>query len=89
MRAVPTGRCEAAIRAPTGRAVDVAITEDALVIRLKDGRVLSAPLAGFPRLRDATKQQRAGWELIGDGIGLRWPDLDEDVSVAGLLGLPD
>lgn len=59
------------------------------MVRLRDGRVLSVPLAWFPRLRDATSQQRSGWELTGEGIGLHWPELDEDISVAGLLGLPD
>lgn len=77
------------VSAPAARADDVTFTDDALVVRLRDGRVLSVPLAWFPRLRDATREQRSGWELTGDGIGLHWPELDEDISVAGLLGLPD
>jgi len=77
------------ISAPAARAGDVTFTADALVLRLRDGRVLSVPLAWVPRLRDATRGQRSSWELTGDGIGLHWPDLDEDLSVAGLLGLPD
>ena len=77
------------VSAPAARAADVSFTEDALVVRLRDGRVLSIPLAWFPRLRDATNEQRSSWELTGDGIGLHWPALDEDLSVAGLLGLPD
>jgi hypothetical protein len=77
------------VSAPSARAVDLAFTDDALVLRLRDGRVLSVPLAWFPSLRDATKEQRSGWHLIGDGIGFHWPELDEDISVAGLLGLPD
>lgn len=64
-------------------------TEDALVIRLRDGRVLSVPLAWFPTLRKATIAQRSNWGLLGDGIGVHWPELDEDISIAGLLGLPD
>ena len=77
------------VSAPAARAVDVRFTDDALVVRMRDGRVLSVPLAWFPRLREATIQQRSSWELIGDGIGVHWPALDEDISVAGLLGLPD
>jgi hypothetical protein len=62
---------------------------DAFTVRLEDGRSLSVPLEWFPRLRDATSEQRSHGELIGPGIGIHWPDLDEDISVAGLLGLPD
>jgi len=47
------------------------------------------PLECFPRFRDATPETRKRWELIGRGLGIHWPDLDEDLSVAGLLGLPD
>ena len=75
--------------APTARAETVSFTADALVVHLKDGRVVSAPLDSFPRLRDATAAQRARWELIGRGIGIHWTELDEDISVAGLLGLTD
>ena len=77
------------VSAPAARAVDAGFTDDALVVRLKDGRVLSVPLAWFPRLRGATSEQRSDWQLTGDGTGLHWPALDEDLSVAGLLGLPD
>lgn len=70
---------------PTALHVDV--TDAALRVRLSDGRELSAPLEWFPRLRDATAAQRANWRLIGKGAGVHWPDLDEDVSVAGLLRL--
>jgi hypothetical protein len=71
------------------RATGLMLTDDALVVSLRDGRVLSVPLSWFPRLRDATAEQRARWELSGDGTGIHWPALDEDISVAGLLGLPD
>jgi Protein of unknown function (DUF2442) len=77
------------VSAPAARAGDIHFTDDALVVRLRDGRVLSVPLAWFPRLRDATSEQRTAWELTGDGVGIHWASLDEDISVAGLLGLPD
>jgi Protein of unknown function (DUF2442) len=67
------------------RAEDVWLTEDELTVALTDGRRVSVPLAWFPRLLHATAEQRAYWELLGDGEGIRWPDLDEDLSVAGIL----
>lgn len=67
------------------RAVDVRVTDDALVVRLADGRELSVPLAWFPKLQMATPPAREKWRLIGGGIGIHWPELDEDLSVAGLL----
>lgn len=54
-------------------------------IRLLDGREISVPLEWFPRLRDATDEQRNKWRLIGRGIGIHWDDIDEDISVASLL----
>jgi hypothetical protein len=66
-------------------AVDVHTTDTALHIVLADGRELDAPLEWFPRLRDATAQQRANWRLIGGGQGIHWPDIDEDIAVATLL----
>lgn len=74
---------------PAARAEAVSFTADALVIRLNDARVITTPLASFPRLRDATAAQRSKWTLIARGVGIHWTDLDEDISVAGLLGLPD
>jgi len=62
------------------------VTDDALQVRLVDGREIGAPLTWFPRLLTATPAQRANCELIGGGIGMHWPDIDEDLSVAGLLG---
>ena len=56
---------------------------------LEDGRSLAVPLEWFPRFRDATPETRKRWELIGRGLGIHWPDLGEDLSVAGLLGLRD
>ena len=67
------------------RAVDAAVSEDALTVRLADGREISVPLEWFPRLRNASPEQRRNWRLLGTGVGLHWPDLDEDISVAGLL----
>jgi hypothetical protein len=66
-------------------AQDVRITEDDLIVRLLDGRTISVPLAWFPRLLHASPEQRANFELLGDGEGIHWPELDEDLSVAGLL----
>jgi hypothetical protein len=66
-------------------ALDVSFTEDALQVRLADGREVRVPLAWFPRLLNATPEQRRNWQLIGGGIGVHWPDVDEDISVDGLL----
>jgi hypothetical protein len=67
------------------RADNVAITDAELTVSLKDGRTISAPLVWFPRLVDGSPDQRSNWELLGDGEGIHWPDLDEDLSVSGLL----
>ena len=74
---------------PNARARRVDLLPDVFVVHLEDGRSLTVPIEWFPHLRDATPAQRAEWELIGPGSGIHWPDLDEDISVAGLLGLPD
>ena len=70
------------------QALNVEFVDDSIRLILADGRDISAPLAWFPRLRDASDAQRANWPLIGRGEGVHWPDLDEDVSVNALLGLP-
>ena len=67
------------------QAVEVSCTDDVLCVVLADGRTISAPLAWFPRLIEATPSQRAPWEFIGGGIGIHWEALDEDISVASLL----
>jgi hypothetical protein len=67
------------------RAHTVRVTDDELVVQLVDGRRLGVPLALFPRLLHATSEQREKYELLGDGEGIHWPDLNEDLSVAGLL----
>ena len=66
-------------------AVEVTVTDDQLIVVLADGRELAAPLAWFPRLLDATPEQRRKWRLIGGGHGIHWADVDEDISVASLL----
>jgi uncharacterized protein DUF2442 len=70
---------------PDERVQDVRVTDDRLSVDLADGRTISVPLAWFPRLARATAAQRANWEICGGGYGVRWPDVDEDVSTAGLL----
>ena len=70
---------------PQPRATDVTVTADALKVVLVDGREVSVPLAWFPRLLHATETQRASWRLIGQGIGIHWPEIDEDISVEKLL----
>jgi hypothetical protein len=67
----------------------VVVTDETITAHLVDGRVISVPLAWSWRLSDATPAQRANWELIGDGYGVHWPDVDEDLSADGLLnGVP-
>jgi hypothetical protein len=66
-------------------ATDVQVTDASVHIVLADGRELTAPLAWFPRLLEATPEQRGHWRLIGRGQGIHWPDVDEDISVASLL----
>lgn len=67
------------------RAQDVRVTEDELEVSLTDGRRIAVPLVWYPRLLHATAAQRANWQLLGDGEGIHWPDVDEDLSVEGLL----
>ena len=66
-------------------AIDVNAADDRLIVTLADGRELAAPLAWFPRLLEATQDQRRNWRLIGRGHGIHWPDVYEDISVASLL----
>jgi hypothetical protein len=67
------------------RATDVVCTDDEISVTLADGRRLVVPIAWFPRLAHAPAAARARFELLGDGQGIHWPDVDEDVSVAGLV----
>ncbi len=64
---------------------EASITDDELTVLLADGRRICVPLVWFPRLLHATAHQRQHFELLGDGEGIHWPDIDEDLSVAGLL----
>lgn len=66
-------------------AVELTIDDTTLRLRLADGRELSVPVEFFPRLATATAAQRANWRWIGGGIGIHWPDIDEDLSVRGML----
>jgi hypothetical protein len=66
-------------------AENVALTDDTLTVELSDGRTISVPLAWFPRLLHANNQERSNWRLIGQGHGIHWQDIDEDISVEGLL----
>ena len=67
------------------RATSVSCTDDELSVVLADGRRISVPLAWFPRLLHASANERANFELLGDGFGIHWPDIDEDLSIEGLL----
>jgi hypothetical protein len=66
-------------------AVKVRTDEFSLIVDLSDGRVISVPLVWFPRLFNASAEERAEYELLGRGVGIHWPRIDEDLSVAGLL----
>lgn len=68
---------------PRIKSVDV--SEDMITARLMDGRIISVPLAWSWRLSAATPAQRANYEIIGDGHGVHWPDIDEDISAVGML----
>lgn len=65
---------------------DVYFEKDMLCLKIKDGRVIQAPLAWFPRLANATPEQRGNWRLIAGGYGVHWPDVDEHISAYGLMG---
>ncbi len=68
-------------------AIEVACTDDSLNVVLADGREIAVPLIWFPRLQNATSDQRREWRLIGGGIGIHWELVDEDISVESLLRL--
>ena len=74
---------------PGERIKAVHLTDDTLAVDLVDGRTIIVPLAWYPRLLDATVAQRLNWVIAGAGYGIHWPDIDEDLSTAGLLrGVP-
>ena len=66
-------------------ATNVVVTDDTLTVDLSDGRTISVPLAWYPRLVHGTPNERATWRLIGRGEGIHWPQLDDDISVEGLI----
>ena len=67
------------------RVAGVSFDSDRLIVDLMDGRTIAVPLAWYPRLLEATPEQRADWEMAGAGFGIHWPQIDEDLSVEGLL----
>ena len=67
------------------KAQNISVTADTLAVDLSDGRSISVPLAWFPRLLHGTPEERNNWRFIGGGVGVHWPDLDEDISVENLL----
>lgn len=67
------------------RAVEVEITDDELTVVLMDGRRLSVPTVWFPKLHSASPTERSNFQLLGGGVGIHWPDIDEDLSVEGLF----
>ncbi len=69
----------------TADAVSVEVSDIAVVVELSDGRTISAPLAWYPRLLHGSPKERSHWQIEGRGYGIHWPDLDEDISVEGLL----
>jgi len=70
---------------PSACIQDIKITSSTLAIDLSDGRCISAPLVWYPRLLNASAKERNHWELIGEGDGIHWPDLDEDLSMDGII----
>jgi hypothetical protein len=74
-----------ATRQGSAVAVDVVVTDEALTVELSDGRTLSVPLNWFPRLVNGTDTERRNWRLAGRGQGIHWEQLDEDISVEGLI----
>ncbi len=70
---------------PGEKVKDVRFTADAMSVDLLDGRTIVVPLAWYPRLLEATPEQRKKWRLSGAGFGVHWPDIDEDLSTEGLL----
>lgn len=72
-------------RANEPLAIGLEVTDDELIVSLADGRRLSVPIAWYPRLANANPDQRRNWEIIGPGVGFHWPDVDEDLSVEGML----
>ncbi len=70
---------------PIPEALNVSITDDTLSVDLSDGRSISVPIAWFPRLLHSSVEERNNWRLIGNGQGIHWEEIDEDISIEGLL----
>ena len=78
-----------AVKLQEVRIKDVTVTEDTITAQLVDGRIISVPLVWSWRLSEATPKQRGNYRIIGDGDGVHWPDIDEDISAEGMLyGMP-
>jgi len=73
------------VESQTPSAIGVQVTEDDLSVDLSDGRTISVPIAWYPRLSHGTPQERKHWRFTGNGRGIHWPDLDEDISVENIL----
>ena len=67
------------------RVAEVDVNDEALTVRLMDGRTISVPLVWYPRLSNATPEQRKNWQISGGGYGIHWEEIDEDLSTEGLL----
>ena len=70
---------------PVASIQNVTITEETLTVELSDGRLISVPLAWYPRLVHGTREERGNWRLFGAGEGIHWPELDEDISVENVI----
>jgi Protein of unknown function (DUF2442) len=80
---------DTAVKVQEVRIKHIDVTKEAITAQLMDGRTISVPLAWSWRLSEATPKQRANWEIIGDGHGVHWPDIDEDISAEGMVfGIP-
>ena len=73
------------VKTSEAMATDIWFDSEMMHVRLVDGREISIPLEWFPKLREATNEQRMKWRLIGKGVGIHWEELDEDISIAALL----
>jgi hypothetical protein len=67
------------------RVAAVRFDDERLIVDLADGRTIAVPIAWYPRLANATPEQRSRWEIAGAGFGIHWPEVDEDLSTEGLL----
>lgn len=85
----PKTRFRRAYRPTTALAKEVKFTDEMMEVHLTDGRIISVPLIWFPLLYEATPEQRERYEIGGGGTSLHWPEIDEDISIAGLLAGAD